>query len=95
MLVHIHSRIAICKLGKQTPVLEISEVKMACNRDSSASSADVNEVLSFLLSKYAKNLEGEVKMRYLDKIATIGRNRSCFDGGETLRAGLFATRGIN
>ena len=59
MLVHIHSRVAICKLlGKQIPVKEMSEFKMACNRDSSISLADVNEVLLFPLSKYAKNLEG-------------------------------------
>ena len=61
MLVHIHSRVAMCKLGKQTPVLEMSEVKMAYNRDSSISPADANEVLSFTLSKYAKTLEGKVK----------------------------------
>ena len=45
----------------------MSEVKMACNRDSSISPADVNEVLSFPLSKYAKNLKGKVKKRYLEK----------------------------
>ena len=94
MLVHIHSRVAICKLGKQTLLLKMSAVKMACNRDSSISPADVNEILSFPLSKYAKHLDGKVKKELFGQNSD-DKKQSCFDGGETLRAGLFATRGIN
>lgn len=56
MLVHMHSRVALCKLGKQTPVFEMSKIKMACNQDSSVSQDDYDKESSFPLSQYAKKV---------------------------------------
>lgn len=68
MLVHMHLRVALCKLGKQTPVFEMSKIKMACNQDSSVSQDHCDEKSSFPLFQYAKKLQEKVRKRYLDKI---------------------------